>query len=231
MNGDDKQKLEIPVTGMSCANCARSVERALADTEGVDEAGVNFASARASVLFSPRLVKPADLVKKVRDAGYDVASAKIEIPVQGLHCASCVGRVEAALLGLPGVLSASVNLATNRASVEYLPNEVRTSRRSRRPSKRPGTGSSAPPPRRTKRTSRRRCGSASSGGASFPVLRRTGLQPRDHGREHGASHPRASRLSCTALFLLGPWRPRSNSGSGPVSTRGPGPPSATERRT
>ena len=125
MNRDDMRKIEIPVTGMSCANCARSVEQALSDTEGVDEAGVNVASARASVLFSPRLVKPADLVRKIRDAGYDVASAKIEIPVQGLHCASCVGRVEAALLDLRGVVSASVNLATNRASVEYLPNEIR----------------------------------------------------------------------------------------------------------
>jgi Cu+-exporting ATPase len=121
----EHERLEIPIIGMSCANCARSVERALSDIEGVDEAGVNFASARAGVLFSPRLVNAAALVQAVRRAGYKVASAKVEIAVQGLHCASCVRGVEEALLAVKGVLTAAVNLAVNRATVEYLPNEIR----------------------------------------------------------------------------------------------------------
>ncbi len=117
-------RVELPVTGMSCVTCARTVEHALKGVEGVSEASVNAATARATVLFSPQMANPADLVKAVRQSGYDVAAAKADIAIEGMHCASCVRRVEAALSSLKGVLSASVNLASAHAMVEYLPAEV-----------------------------------------------------------------------------------------------------------
>ena len=123
--GDKPEKIELPVTGMSCAGCARNVERALQGVGGVSEAGVNAATARATVLFSPRLVSPEALVRTVREAGYDVAVAKAEIAVEGMHCASCVRRIEQALLDKKGVLKAAVNLATSHATVEYLSTEIR----------------------------------------------------------------------------------------------------------
>jgi P-type Cu+ transporter len=122
---DEMEKLELPVTGMSCAGCARSVERALKGLGGVSEAGVNAATARATVLFAPRLVAADDLVRTVREAGYDVAVAKADIAVEGIHCASCVKRIEKALLEKKGVLKASVNLASGHAAVEYLSTEIR----------------------------------------------------------------------------------------------------------
>jgi Cu+-exporting ATPase len=119
-HNEHREKLELPVTGMSCAGCAANVERALKKVDGVHEAGVNFATGRATVVFDTRLVGPGDLVKAVRDAGYDVAVISEELTVQGISCASCVMTIEKALHGLPGVLEASVNLALGRVRVAYL---------------------------------------------------------------------------------------------------------------
>jgi Cu+-exporting ATPase len=116
----DLDRLDLPVTGMSCASCAANVERALRKLDGVREASVNLATSRASVVFEPRLLSIPDLVKAVRDSGYDVAVASEELSVEGISCASCVLKIEKALLALPGVVEASVNLALGRVKVGYL---------------------------------------------------------------------------------------------------------------
>ena len=112
--------LKLPVTGMSCASCGLRVERALEAVPGVREVRVNLATEEASV----RAAVPTDaaaLAAAVRRAGYGVATRTHELQVNGMSCASCVGRVEKALRRMPGVVSASVNLATERATVEALP--------------------------------------------------------------------------------------------------------------
>jgi Cu+-exporting ATPase len=116
------KRLEIPVTGMSCASCSAAVEAGLKRISGVRSAAVNFASSRASVEYDPGQVGPNGLVAAVKALGYGVASSTAEIAIEGMSCASCVLRVEKALRAVPGVLEASVNLATARAAVEYLPN-------------------------------------------------------------------------------------------------------------
>jgi Cu+-exporting ATPase len=118
------ERVDLPISGLSCASCASTVEKALRRLQGVGEANVNFATARATVLFSPRLLKPEDLVKTVRDSGYDVAVASADLPIEGIVCASCVQTIETALVARKGVLKAAVNLATGRAHVEYLPTEI-----------------------------------------------------------------------------------------------------------
>jgi Cu+-exporting ATPase len=82
-DGREEVRLDIDVTGMSCASCAANVERALKKTEGVHDAGVNLATSRATVLFDPRVVSPSDLAKAIRDAGYDVAAVPQEIGKRG----------------------------------------------------------------------------------------------------------------------------------------------------
>ena len=86
---------------------------------GVIKAAVNLATERADVTFegSP---DPQAVITAIKLAGYDVARQKIEVGIEGMTCASCVRRVEKAIAGLPGVLSASVNLATEKATVEVL---------------------------------------------------------------------------------------------------------------
>jgi len=82
-DGSREARLDLPVSGMSCASCAANVERALKKLDGVREANVNLATARATVLFDPRFLSPPDLIKAVRDAGYDVAAAPEEAQNRG----------------------------------------------------------------------------------------------------------------------------------------------------
>src|SRR5687768_8747366 len=117
-------RITIPVTGMTCASCLRRVERTLSEKVGVAEANVNFAAEKASVTYEPAATNPDDLIEAIRDAGYGADVRETTFSVSGMTCASCVGRVEKALEKVPGVLEARVNLANERATVEYLAGEV-----------------------------------------------------------------------------------------------------------
>jgi Au+-exporting ATPase len=108
--------LTIPVAGMTCASCVGRVERALKAVEGVRDARVNLATERADIDASPEVTR-SRLVDAIETAGYTVPAVSVALAIDGMTCASCVGRVERALLAVPGVASASVNLVTERASV------------------------------------------------------------------------------------------------------------------
>jgi Cu+-exporting ATPase len=109
----------LPVTGMTCASCVLRVERALKKVPGVVDASVNLATEDATVQAAAG-VGAAALAEAVRRAGYGVAMQEQTLPIGGMTCASCVTRVEKALLKVPGVSVASVNLATERATVQAL---------------------------------------------------------------------------------------------------------------
>src|ERR687894_822357 len=117
-------RITIPVTGMTCASCVRRVERALSKKEGVAEASVNFAAEKASVSYEPTATSPDELIGVIQDAGYGADVREATFGVTGMTCASCVGRVERALEKVPGVREASVNLATEKATVGYIAGEV-----------------------------------------------------------------------------------------------------------
>ncbi len=118
------RRIDLPVRGMSCAGCAATIQKNLGSLEGVDTANVNFANSMATVIFDPAVLRPDLLVSSIRGSGYDVGTMTAEIPIEGIVCASCVQRIEQALLKIPGVLKAAVNLATGRARVEFLPSET-----------------------------------------------------------------------------------------------------------
>ncbi len=111
--------LALQITGMSCASCVARVEKALLKVPGVTSVQVNLATERAAVAAAPGADVQA-LAAAVRKAGYDVATTTTTLQVEGMTCASCVGRVEKALRKVPGVLTATVNLATERATVQAL---------------------------------------------------------------------------------------------------------------
>ncbi len=115
------RRIELPVEGMSCASCVARVEDGLKKTRGVTSAQVNFASERASVAFDARQINVQDLIAAVHGAGYEVPRERLDIPIQGMSCASCVAKVEDALRGVEGVTGASVNLAREQAAVEFIP--------------------------------------------------------------------------------------------------------------
>ncbi|KAB8059552.1 heavy metal translocating P-type ATPase [Janthinobacterium sp. FT14W] len=106
----------LAIEGMSCASCVGRVEKALAAVPGVTQASVNLATEMAKVTSSTP-IPLATLQAAVEKAGYTVAQREIDLDIAGMTCASCVGRVEKALLKVPGVLAASVNLATESARI------------------------------------------------------------------------------------------------------------------
>ena len=110
--------LNLPILGMTCGSCVGRVEKALKAVPGVREVTVNIATERASVVAASTVPVPA-LAAAVEKAGYAIAEESVELLIGGMTCASCVGRVEKALKGVPGVKHAEVNLATERAQVRF----------------------------------------------------------------------------------------------------------------
>jgi Cu+-exporting ATPase len=110
-------QVSLPIEGMTCATCAARVERALSGLPSVS-ATVNLATERADVHFDAAQVSAAQLAGAVRAAGYDVPQETRELAISGMTCATCALRVEKALRSGPGVLEATVNLATERATVQ-----------------------------------------------------------------------------------------------------------------
>ena len=113
------ESVECGVDGMHCAGCAARLERALADAPGVMEVSVNFAAERARATLAPG-ADPRVIASTIREAGYRPEETTVTLRVEGMHCASCVGRVERALAGAPGVLEARVNLADGTARARVL---------------------------------------------------------------------------------------------------------------
>ena len=111
--------LKLQISGMTCASCVRRVEKSLQAVPGVQSATVNLATEEASV-SADATVTAETLASAVRKAGYDVATTQITLRVEGMTCASCVSRVERALAAVPGLSSASANLATETVAIEAL---------------------------------------------------------------------------------------------------------------
>ncbi|WP_375464878.1 copper-translocating P-type ATPase [uncultured Methylobacterium sp.] len=110
--------VSVPVAGLSCASCVGRVERALSALPGARDVSVNLATGRASLVPGPGTT-PTEITDAITRAGYAVPETETVLDIAGLSCASCVGRVEGALAGVAGVASASVNLATARATVRH----------------------------------------------------------------------------------------------------------------
>ena len=119
----DRKQLDLVVPGMTCASCVNHVQKALSRVDGVQEVNVNLATERASLWLDPN-VPTGDLVKAVRETGYEVATDTMDLAIGGMTCASCVAHVQRALSKVPGVVEANVNLATEKATIAFVPGRV-----------------------------------------------------------------------------------------------------------
>ena len=120
------KKIILPVTGMTCASCVATIEKGLSKSPGVSQVNVNLASEKASIEYDSSQVDTTALIDIISDAGYGVAVEKITFSIGGMTCASCVANIENALVKVPGVISANVNLASEKVTVEYLAGEATT---------------------------------------------------------------------------------------------------------
>jgi P-type Cu+ transporter len=118
------KQITIPITGMTCANCSATIERVTKKMPGVETAAVNLASERGTWVYDPGLVTQDQIIARIGDIGYGVATGEAELPLQGLHDETDARVVEEALAKVEGVLKASVSSVTGIALIQYLPTMV-----------------------------------------------------------------------------------------------------------
>ncbi|GAB4161008.1 MAG: heavy metal translocating P-type ATPase [Candidatus Promineifilaceae bacterium] len=123
-----EEQITLPVLGMTCANCVAAVERNTKKAAGVQGANVNFASEKVTFSYDPAAsdarAVTQEVITRIQRAGYDVPTASLELPLVGMTCANCANTIERRLHKVPGVLEANVNLASERATVRYIPGQV-----------------------------------------------------------------------------------------------------------
>jgi Cu+-exporting ATPase len=117
----ERKKTELKLSGMTCATCASTIEKALRNLPGVVAVQVNFASEIAEVEYDTSQAKLHDLEQAVTDAGYAIVNEQVVLKVGGMSCVSCETAVTSALKALEGVVSVTVNLATETAYLTYNP--------------------------------------------------------------------------------------------------------------
>jgi Cu+-exporting ATPase len=127
------KKESLKIEGMSCAACALKIEKKLAKLPGVKGANVNLATEKATVEFDDRLLGKEQLEEAVKELGYGIlkektfGSTKAELNISGMTCAACSAKIERKLSKTEGVIKATVNLATNKATVQYDPAKIKIS--------------------------------------------------------------------------------------------------------
>ena len=110
---------ELKITGMTCANCVRTIEKSLSTLNGVSRAQINLGTETGIVEYDPRKLKLADMENAVIDAGYGVVNENTVIKIGGMTCANCVIAIEKAIKKLEGIANVNVNLSAEKAYVTY----------------------------------------------------------------------------------------------------------------
>jgi len=121
----------VKISGMTCAACAKRIEKAIGRLEGVSQASVNFATEKLTVEYDNQKLSPDKIRETIEKVGYGVVEEEknktVTIPIGGMTCAACASRIEKALSKAEGVTRVSVNFATEKATVEYNPQVTRLS--------------------------------------------------------------------------------------------------------
>ena len=122
--GTEIKEVNLQITGMTCAACATRIEKGLNKMDGVETANVNLALEKSSIKYDPSKLSEADFKNKIEALGYGVVKQKAEFDITGMTCAACSTRVEKGLNKMAGVSIANVNLALEKATIEFNPSEV-----------------------------------------------------------------------------------------------------------
>jgi Cu+-exporting ATPase len=118
------KEANIQISGMTCAACATRIEKGLNKMGGVEQATVNLALEKSSIKYDPSKLSEEDFEKKIEALGYGVVKQKAEFDITGMTCAACATRIEKGLNKMEGIAIANVNLALEKATLEFNPSEV-----------------------------------------------------------------------------------------------------------
>ncbi len=121
MQAEINYKTSLSVDGMDCASCIDPLESAISALPGVKLVSANLSGERVEVTFDPGQTSIAEVVATIKGAGHEVRSQLAKFMLEGMSCATCVGRIEEAILNQPGIVSAQVNFANALAYVAYMP--------------------------------------------------------------------------------------------------------------
>jgi len=124
MSLEKSKKIELKISGMTCAMCAAAIEKSLLNLDGVMDAQVNLGNEKVIVEYNSAKLKFIDLDNAIKDAGYQIINEKVAFKIGGMTCAVCVKTIENSLLRLDGVIEANIDLAGEKAHVIYNPNIV-----------------------------------------------------------------------------------------------------------
>ncbi|MGK0467504.1 heavy metal translocating P-type ATPase [Clostridium sp.] len=118
----------LKIEGMTCAACAKTIERVSKKLPGVEEANVNFATEKLNINYDDALIKLEDIQSAVEKAGYKIAvqTTNKTLKIEGMTCASCAKNIERVSKKIPGVMDANVNFATEKLTISFEPSLVRT---------------------------------------------------------------------------------------------------------
>lgn len=118
------EKTTLPILNMHCASCAVNIEAEIKQLPGVQKASVNSATEKAYVEYMPSVTPFSEIIGAVKKAGYKTDGATLRLGIRGMHCNSCVSQIERELAKTPGVITASIDLATEAAIIKYVPSET-----------------------------------------------------------------------------------------------------------
>lgn len=118
-------KINLPISGMSCASCAQTIENSLKTLNGVHQANVNFANETASVTFNPTITNMSNIQSNIEKIGYGLKTDKIILKINDMSCASCAQTIEKTLNNKEGIIKANINFATEKAFITYMPTTIK----------------------------------------------------------------------------------------------------------
>lgn len=119
-----EEQVSLSITGMTCAACANRIEKNILKLEGVNKANVNLASEKVSVSYNPSQTSVDQVMTSVKKTGYGIREEKTTLAITGMTCAACATRIEKGINKVDGVLNAHVNLANEKAIIEYIPGKI-----------------------------------------------------------------------------------------------------------
>ncbi|GKZ11979.1 hypothetical protein ANS017_33630 [Paraclostridium bifermentans] len=123
------EKIDIKIEGMTCQSCAKAVERSIKKLDGIETANVNIATDKATITYDGSKVKLSQIKGAIEKAGYKVVdeAKQIDIKIEGMTCQSCAKAVERGIKKLDGIKSVNVNIATDKATIQYDGSKVKLS--------------------------------------------------------------------------------------------------------
>jgi P-type Cu+ transporter len=119
----------LKIGGMTCAACAKRIEKVTKKLEGVQDSSVNYATEKLSIQYDETIVSLPAIRATIEKAGYEalLESAKRILQIEGMTCAACAKRIEKVTSKIDGVLESSVNYATEKLLISFEPSKVRVS--------------------------------------------------------------------------------------------------------